>query len=222
LETIELAKTRLGRKQFSPTRVLLVALAVVGTSLAYAAQYSVEAVKAAYLFRFAQYVEWPAQPENTSFVIAVSGADDVAVHLERLLPGMSVNGRHVEVRRVTRAQELEGVHILYVGENAFARTRALRTRAAERPILIVTDNERGLDGGGVINFIEVNRNLRFEISLNAADRSGLKINSALLAVAARVERRPQGALNCLDGYPLRQRSEGCRIRIASAEMARGR
>ena len=52
----------------------------------------------------------------------------------------------------------------------------------------MTDNEHGLDGGGVINFIEVNRNLRFEISLNAADRSGLKINSALLSVAARVER----------------------------------
>lgn len=222
LETIELPKTRFDRKHLSATRVLLVVLAVVSTSLACAAQFSVEAVKAAYLFRFAQYVEWPAQADNTAFVIAVSGADDVAVHLQRLLPGMSVNGRHVEVRRITSAQELEGVHILYVGTNAFARTRALRTRAAERPILIVTDNERGLDGGGVINFVEVNRNLRFEISLNAADRSGLKIDSALLAVAARVERRPQGALNCLEGYPYRQRPSGCAIRIASADMARGR
>lgn len=218
LENIELPKTRFVRKHFSPARVLLVALVVLCTSQVPAAQFSVEAVKAAYLFRFAQYVEWPALPPDASFVIAVSGAEDVAAHLERLLPGMSVNGRAVVVRRVTRAQELEGVHILYVGANAFARTRTLRARAVELPILVVTDNERGLDGGGVINFIEVNRNLRFEISLNAADRSGLKINSALLAVAARVERRPQGALNCLDGYPHRQRSEGCRIRMAAAEM----
>ncbi len=100
------------------------------------------------------------------------------------------------------------MHILYIGANAFARTRALRARAIERPILVVTEDENGIDGGGVINFIEVNRNLRFEISLNAADRSGLKINSALLSVAARVERRPQGALNCLDGYPRRQRPSG--------------
>jgi hypothetical protein len=201
---------------------LLLVCAIGSSSLVQAAQFSVEAVKAAYLFRFAQYVEWPAFPADASFVIAVSGADDVAVHLERLLPGMSVHGRRAVVRRVTRAQELDGVHILYIGANAFARTRTLRERAAERPILIVTDNDRGLDGGGVINFIEVDRNLKFEISLIAADRSGLKINSALLAVAARVERRPQGALNCLDGYPLRQRASGCNIRMASADLTRGR
>jgi len=217
-ETTELLKTRAGRKNFSPMRVLFIAVAMLGTSLTQAAQFSVDAVKAAYLFRFAQYVEWPALPADASFVIAISGAEDVAVHLERLLPGMSVHGRRAIVRRVTRVQELDGVHILYIGANAFARTRALRVSASERPILIVTDNERGLDGGGVINFIEVNRNLRFEISLNAADRSGLKINSALLSVAARVERRPQGAISCLDGHLSRQRPSACGIRMASADV----
>lgn len=203
--------------------MLLVAVTIGSASRVQAAQFSVDAVKAAYLFRFAQYVEWPSLRADASFVIAISGAEDVAVHLERLLPGMSVNGHRALVRRVSRVQELEGVHILYVGADAFNRTRALRTRAAARPILIVTDNERGLDGGGVINFIEVDRNLRFEISLNAADRSGLKINSALLTVAARVERRPTGALNCLDGDPGRQRPSGCRIRMAGAEgMTKGR
>ena len=205
----------------SRTRVLLVALAVVCAPLVHSAQFSVEAVKAAYLFRFAQYVEWPSMEADAPFVIAVSGAEDVAAHLERLLPGMSVNGHRAVVRRVTRAQELDGVHILYIGAAAFARTRSLRTRAVERPILIVTDNELGLDGGGVINFIEVDRNLRFEISLIAADRSGLKINSQLLSVAARVERRPQGSINCLDGYPGRQHSNVCRIRMASTNLMRG-
>jgi hypothetical protein len=119
-------------------------------------------------------------------------------------------------------QDLDGVHILYVGERALSRTRALRARAIELPILVVTDDERGLDGGGVINFIEVNRNLRFEISLNAADRSGLKINTALLSVAARVERRPQGFINCHDGYAGRQRANPCRIRMASLNWERGR
>jgi hypothetical protein len=83
--------------------------------------------------------------------------------------------------------------------------------------LLVTENESGLDGGAVINFVEVNRNLRFEISLNAADRSGLKVNSALLSVAARVERRPQGAVSCLDSYVRRQRPEVCRLRMAALD-----
>lgn len=202
--------------------VLMIALASVSATLAQAAQFSVDAVKAAYLFRFAQYVEWPdGAPPDAPFVIAVSGADEVAVHLERLLPGMTVNGRHATVRRVTRPQELDGVHILFVGAKAFSRTRALRARAIEKPILIVTENENGLDGGAVINFIEVERNLRFEISLNAADRSKLRVNSALLSVAARVERRPQSAIGCIDGYPHRHRPEGCRIRMASTIFRRG-
>jgi hypothetical protein len=218
-----LSDVRSGRKRLSSTRAaLLLAGVLVCASLAQAAQFSVDAVKAAYLFRFAQYVEWPALPADAPFIIAVSGAEDVAVHLERLLPGMAVNGHRAVVRRISRADQLDGVQILYVGKNAFARTRTLRTRASRLPILVVTDNERGLDGGGVINFIEVDRNLRFEISLIAADRSGLKINSALLSVAARVERRPQGAINCVDGYPGRQRSNGCRLRMAGLATAGGR
>ena len=200
----------------------MIAIAVVVAPLVQGAQFSVEAVKAAYLFRFAQYVEWPPLAADAPFVIAVSGADDVAVHLERLLPGMSVNGHRAVVRRVTRVQELDGVHILYIGADAFSRTRTLRTRAVELPILMVTDNELGLDGGGIINFIEVDRNLRFEISLIAADRSGLKINSQLLSVAARVERRPQGAINCVDGYSTRQRSDVCHSKMANLTLTRGR
>jgi hypothetical protein len=201
--------------------LLLAVIAAMGASLAQAAQFSVDAVKAAYLFRFAQYVEWPEAPSDAPFVIAVSGAEEVAVHLERLLPSMTVNNRRVVVRRVTRPQELDGVHILFVSAQAFNRTRPLRAAAIKKPILLVTEDEDGIDGGGVINFIEVNRNLRFEISLNAADRSGLKINSALLSVAARVERRPQSALNCHDGYIRRQQASVCTIRMASVNVRRG-
>jgi hypothetical protein len=201
--------------------VLIIAVAISSVSLVHAAQFSVEAVKAAYLFRFAQYVEWPdPAPADAPFVIAVFGAEDVAAHLERLLPGMTVNGRPATVRRVTRAQELERVHILFIGADAFNRSRGLRAHAVEKPILIVTENQNGIDGGGVINFMEVNRNLRFEISLNAADRIGLKINSALLSVAARVERRPQGAVKCPDGLSHRQRSGACRMRMVALQVRR--
>jgi hypothetical protein len=183
-------------------------------SVAQAAQFSVDAVKAAYLFRFAQYVEWPETSSDTPFVFAVTGAEGVAVHLEKLLNGMSVNGRRAVVRRVAHTQELEGAQVLYVGSDAFNRSRTLRSSAIRLPILLVTDDANGLDGGAVINFVEVNRNLRFEISLNAADRSGIKINSALLSVAARVERRPQSAIGCLDGYPRLRRAADCRVRMA--------
>lgn len=155
------------------------------------APFSIDAVKAAYLFRFASYVEWPEDTQRGPFIIGVVGAEDVAVHLEHLLNGMAVQGRPASVRRVRDTNDLGGVHILFVGANVFKSSRPLRLRAIERPILLVTDHRDGFEGGGVINFIEANSNLRFEISLDAAERSGLKIDSALLAVAARVDMRKQ-------------------------------
>lgn len=161
-----------------------------GVVRAQAPVFSVDAVKAAFLHRFASYIEWPADASARTLVIAVAGADDVASQLDALLPRVSVRGGVPEVRRISRASELDGVHILYIGPKALTRTRALRAAAIDRPILIVTDDKDGLAAGAVINFFERDRNLRFEISLLAADRARLKIDSALLSVAARVERRP--------------------------------
>ncbi len=155
-----------------------------------AAQFSSDAVKAAYLFRFASYVEWPAgRASDAPFVFGVHGAEDVAVHLERLTAGRTLRGRPTQVKRVRGPADLDDVQILFVGPRVFRGARALREAAAGRRILLVTDNRDGLEGGGVINFIEMNRHLRFEISLDAADRSGLRIDSALLSVAARVDVR---------------------------------
>lgn len=174
--------------------VLLVSMACcLSATLSQAAVYSADAVKAAFLYRFASYVEWPADAPAAPFVIAVAGDEKVAQQLDALVPRMSVHGQPVQVRRVTRASDLAGVHILYVGPGPMPRTRALRAAAVSRPVLIVTDDQDGIQGGGVINFIESDRNVRFEVSLLAADRARLRIDSALLSVAARVEARPQAS-----------------------------
>src|SRR5262245_45680083 len=117
-------------------------------TLSHAAVFSADAVKAAFLYRFASYVEWPPDAPPGPFVIAVAGDEEVASQLDALQPRMSVNGRPVRVRRVTRASELDGVHILYVGPGPMTRTRALRTAAVSRPILLVTDDQDGIDAGG--------------------------------------------------------------------------
>ena len=104
-----------------------------------------------------------------------------------------------QVRRVTRGLPISTAYTFSMWARTRWRARArCALRPLQRPILIVTDDKRGLDAGGVINFIETERNVRFEISLLAADRARLKINSALLSVAARVERRPQASSGCAD------------------------
>lgn len=170
--------------------LLILILSVLVALQVHAAQFSIDAVKATYLFRFASYVEWPlAARGDGPFTFGVVGAEGVAAHLEQLLTGMTVQGRPATVRRMSSVADLEGVQVLYVGSEAFRGARPIRARAIDMPILIVTDTRDGFAGGAVINFIELNRNLRFEISLDAAERCGLKIDSALLSVAARVDAR---------------------------------
>lgn len=171
------------------SRALLSLVLLVLVAPGSAAPYSIDAVKAAYLFRFASYVDWPERPADAPFVFGVHGAKDVAVHLERLTTGMRVRGRSAEVRHVQGPADLEGVQVLYVGPNWFRSSRQLRGASGRKPILLVTDHDDGIAGGAVINFIETDRHVRFEISLQAADRGGLRIDSALLSVAARVEAR---------------------------------
>jgi YfiR/HmsC-like len=155
-------------------------------------------VKAAFLYRFASYVEWPEAVGDDPFVIAIVGAEDVAKNLDELLPNMTLQGRRATVRRVTRPMQLEGVRILYVGPEMLARARDLRAAASERPILLVTEGDENFASGGVINFLVSNNKVRFEVSLTAAERAHLRIDSALLGVAARVDREPRAWLPGID------------------------
>jgi hypothetical protein len=191
-----LPKKGLSLRGLAVSTTLCVIIALLCVPRSQAQVFSADAVKAAFLYRFASYVEWPAEAHGSPFVIAVVDAENVASQLDLLLPRIRMNGQPAQVRRISRASELDGVHILYISPNAFARSRSLRSAAARRPILLVTEDKRGIESGAVINFVEAGRNVRFEVSLEASDRARLKIDSALLSVAARVERRPQAWAPC--------------------------
>jgi hypothetical protein len=146
-------------------------------------------VKAAFLYKFAGYVEWPptafAAPD-APLVIAVSGAEDVAAELERLVPGRAVNGRPVNVRRMN-AGDPSPPHIVFVGR-ADPRPRATIRGAQQQGALTIT--EGGLELGGVINFVPVEDRIGFEVSLDSAEKSGVRISARLLPIARRVVPRP--------------------------------
>ncbi len=149
--------------------------------------HSEDSVKAAYLYRFTQYIEWPTSPPSTEpFTIAVLNAPRVAEELERLLPDHPIKNSVARVRFITRISDLGHPQMLYVGAAPPDRLRSLVASIAFGPVLLVTDSEEGLAMGGVLNFITVENRVRFEVSLTAADKSRFRISSELLAVAAHV------------------------------------
>ena len=146
-------------------------------------------VKATYLYKFAGYVEWPDvsfATRDTPVTIAVMGDDPLATELDQAVAGRTVNGRRVTVRRLKAGESLAGVHILFIARSESSRLPQLVQTAQPRSVLTVTESDGALNYGSVINFLLLDRHVRFEISLQSAEKSRLKLSSRLLAVATEV------------------------------------
>jgi len=150
-------------------------------------------VKAAFLYKFANYVEWPdglfPQP-SSPITIGVSGADSLKDELAGMVVGRLVNDRPIIVKNVRTGDSLSGINILFIARDESSLLPQLVQSAQSRSILTVTESERALAQGSVINFVMSDGHVHFEISLQSADKSKLKLSSRLLAVAQQVTGTP--------------------------------
>jgi hypothetical protein len=146
------------------------------------------AVKAAYLYRFLAYVDWPAEALPASgepIVVGVLGSEAVAQALPGILAGRQVNGRPVVSRSLASATApLERLHALFIGRSVDAPK--VLPRLGNRPVLVVTEDE--IEAGGMLNFVVVDGRVRFEAAPVAAEAAGLKLSARLLAIAERVHK----------------------------------
>lgn len=180
----------LSRWRAARWRVAIV-LACGAAALAVAQQASEATVKAALLFKFSGYVEWPPATfpaPGSPIVIGVAGADEIAAELERIVPGRLVNERPVQVRRLRDGESPRGLNLLFVGR-ADPGARNLLRAAQPLGVLTVTEGEHGLDIGAAISLVALDGRIGFDVSLENAERSSLRISSRMLAVARRVAPR---------------------------------
>jgi len=151
-------------------------------------------IKAAFLFKFLGYAQLPraaAGDQNAPITVALINADDVADDLVRMSAGRTVDNHTVEVRRITENDSLAGIQVLFIGGADRAPLSRLLKAAQQRSILSITEAEDALDQGSVINFKTVDGKVRFEVSLDAAEKSGVRLSSRLMAVALNVQRATQ-------------------------------
>ncbi|MDB6087197.1 MAG: hypothetical protein JWN43_5078 [Gammaproteobacteria bacterium] len=150
------------------------------------------AIKAAFLCKFGNYVEWPPQPATapeTPFGIGVVAAEPVVDELVRAARGQTVNGRAIAVRRLAGGDPVNGLDILFVARSHSARLAETLAAARGQPILTVTESDRGIPDGSIVNFVVVADKVKFDIALERAEQSNLKISARLLGVARLVSGR---------------------------------
>lgn len=177
-------------------RVLLV-LVLLGLSVGARASEAVQGeseyrIKAAYLYKFAAYVEWPASAfakADAPVTIGIVGADDMASELIKLKGGPLINNRALEVKLLKPSEPLTGIQVLFVGRHESAALSRILDRVQTQPVLTVTELTGALGVGSIINFVPVDDRIRFEVSVVQAERSGLKISARLLGVAQKIEAR---------------------------------
>jgi hypothetical protein len=144
-------------------------------------------LKAAFVYRFPQFVEWPEATirDARTLDLCVLQPNPFGSDLERLVDGESLNGRPLRVRVVAGVDALPGCHAVFTGARSEAAAVVLKA-VAGRPVLTVGETDRFLDEGGIIALKVVERRVRFEVNATNAQKAGLRIDAQLLSLAAAV------------------------------------
>jgi hypothetical protein len=142
-------------------------------------------IKAAFLYNFAKFIEWPAGAhvaDAHAFTVGILGPDpfgpDIAV-----IEGKPVKDKPLRVLRGRTLEELKGCQVLFIGALSAAELeRSLKSLKAQ-PVLTVGETEGFARRGGMIQLMTVENKVRFEINVQTAEQAGLKISSHLLRLA---------------------------------------
>jgi len=151
-------------------------------------------VKAAFLYNFAKFVEWPADafPDSTSpFVFGIVGDDPFEGELTGMISEKSLNGRRVVVRRFRRGEDLRQCHVLFISSSEKKFLTLILESVRGSSVLTVADTDGFARQGGIIGLVLEENRVRLEINPQAAEHSHLKISSKLLALA-RIVGEPGG------------------------------
>jgi hypothetical protein len=163
------------------TLSFLVTLLCAMTALASRDEYQ---VKAAFLLNFAKLIKWPAKNQpapGQPIVLGVAGDASVVKSMSSKLEGARIGDHPVAVRSVSRAEDVEGCHIVFMASGR--HDKAILEAAHSRAALSVGESQGFAARGGMMNFFSEGKKLRFEINTQAAARAEIEISSRLLRLA---------------------------------------
>jgi hypothetical protein len=151
-------------------------------------------VKAAFLYHFAQFVEWPSDTAGapSTLTIGVLGDDPFGDQLDRVALGKTVGGRTLSVRRLAAPEEAARCDILFISTSEAGRLSEILARLGGAPVLTVGEADRFARRGGMIGFFFEDGRVRLEVNVKAAEAARLRVSSKLLSVARLVKQGSEG------------------------------
>lgn len=147
-------------------------------------------VKAAMLYKFLGYTDWPATvfaAEDSPLRIWVLGSSSVNQELRRITAERTVNDRPVEIFTAKTVEHITDPHMVFVGRHAQKYLPFVAKLAKRHSMLIVTESDKGLEAGSTINLRLIDGRIGFDVSLADAQRHNLKLSARLLSVASSVD-----------------------------------
>jgi hypothetical protein len=147
-------------------------------------------VKAAFLYNFANFVQWPDAalgPAGAPMRVCVVGADPFGGALDDAFRDQIVQERSVQISRGPTLASVGHCHILFLSQSEQSRWPELLKELRGVPTLTVADGPPLVRQGGMVSFIVEANRVRFEINRSAAEHAGLRVSSKLLALATIVE-----------------------------------
>ena len=143
-------------------------------------------IKAAFLYNFLKFVEWPEKNStnsNSPINLCILGHDPFGNSMNNFI-ALKIAGRKVFLQRMTSISSIRDCHAVFISGSEKGSVRSITDLAIKRHILTIGDTEQFAQQGVIINMFLGNNKVRFEINLDAANRAGLRIDARLLSLAA--------------------------------------
>ncbi len=166
--------------------LLLVTLFAASTRATAEGDNQEHVVKAAFIYNFAKFVDWPngaLERPDSPIVIGIVGKDPFGQTIDRAIQGKSIGGRGLVVKRFAWDADLKGCQILFIGTSEKGKFGQLAGILKGAPVLTIGESPGFAGHFGIINFIMEDGRVRFEINADAAKRARLNVSSKLLSLA---------------------------------------
>ncbi|MEO8259838.1 MAG: YfiR family protein [Acidobacteriota bacterium] len=183
------------RQRYGCCRGVAIASFLLLCSIARAQDVMESPLKAAFIYNFAKFTEWPpdVMPAGAPFTACVLGDVSLREALERVVKGRQFSGRAILVSDVQLEGKLRSCHLLYISGTTAARVTSAIAAVGNAPVLTISDLDNFTQIGGMVQLFGENGQMHFNLNLAAARQARLMLSSKLIVLAAHVRGNPKSS-----------------------------